>query len=235
MLEVLQKILNLLGEKLFINIIPGQGVLINNKNFDSQFNKLSSNNPTNICVPSEEQTGRKKNRIRRLQGSDKCDEGGVLGMDSSLLSDLMKNETSSNLGFQSQFNKNKILPVVTNSTREVYSETSLGFGLSIGDDNKLRRLSSNSQKIHFEIRLKTPTNYNTNTSVSDTACVQYSDGKNPLVSCESWYDDIANEVICFCDKQGLTVNVMDKALANINKFAQFPPLSTGLRKKLFII
>jgi hypothetical protein len=230
MLEVLQNILDLLGKKLFNNIIPGQGVLVNNKNFDSQLNKLSSNNPTSICVPSEEQTRRKKYKIRRLQGDDKCDEGGVLGMDSSLLGDLMKNETSSNLGFQSQYNKNKNLPVTTNSTREIYSETSLGFELSVGDNNKLRRLSKIGQKIKFEIRLKTPTNYNTNTSVSDTACVQYSNGKDAEVSCDSWYDDVNNEVICFCEEQGLTVNVMDKVLASKNKLKQFPPLSTALCK-----
>ena len=190
-------------------------------------NKLSSNNPTNICVSSEEQTRRKKYKIRRLQARDKCQEGGVLGLDSSLLSDLMKNETSSNLGFQCQFNKNKNLAIETNSTREIYSETSLRFGLSVGENNKLRKLSS-GQKIYFEIRLKIPSNYDTNTSVSDTACVQYSDRKNPVVSCESWYDDSTNEVICYCVEQGLTVNVMDKLLANKNKLTQFPPLNIGI-------
>ena len=222
----------MLGDKLFNNIIPGQGVVVNNKNFDAQMNKLSSNNPTNICVAAEEQTGegRKKYRIRRLQGKKECDEAGVLGMDSSTLGGLMKNESSSNLGFQSQFSKNKNLPVATNSTRAIYSETALGFGLSVGDDNKLRRLSSDNQNIFFEIRLKTPPKTDTNTSVTDTACVQYGDEKNPGVSCESWYDNLTNEVICYCSKQGLTVNVMDKALSNINKFSQFPSLSIELCK-----
>ena len=228
MLEVLQNNLDLLGKKLFNNIIPGQGVLFNNQNFDTQMNKISSNNPTNICVPFEEQIGRKKYKIRRLQGDDKFNEGGVLIMNSSLLGDLMKNETSSNLGFQSQYNKNKNLPITTNSTRKIYSETSLGFELLVGHNYTF--IQSNTKKIHFEIRLKTPPNYNSNTSVSDTACVQYSDGKNAEVSCDSWYDDRNNEVICFCEKQGLTVNVMDKTLSNLNKLKQFPPLSTGICK-----
>jgi len=232
MLEVLQKIIDKLGEKLFQNIVPGQGILVNNKNFDSQMNKLSSNNPTNICVPSEEQTRRKNYKIRRLEGKKECDDEGVLGINKNTLGELMKNETSSNLGFQSQYNKNKNLPVATNSTREIFSETSLDFGLSVGDDNKLRRLTTSNQKINFEIRLKIPPKLDTNTSVSDTACVQYSDGKNPGVSCDSWYDEITSEVICYCQKQGLTVNVMDKALSNINKLKQFPTLTTEFCKNI---
>lgn len=223
----MQKIIDNLGEKLFNNIIIGQAVVVNNDNFDSQMNKLSSNNPTNVCVASEHQSKRIK-RIRRLQQKEECDEGGVLGMDSKTLSDLMKNQTSSNLGFQSQYNKNKNLPVATNKTREIFSETSLGFGLSIGNENKLRRLTSHETNIHFEIRLKTPQKSDTETSISDTACVQYSDGENPAVSCESWYDDSVGEVICFCSKQGLTVNVMDKALSNLNKLGQFPALSIDI-------
>ena len=46
----------------------------------------------------------------------------------------------------------------------------------------------------------------------------------------SWYDDITNEVVCVCSKQGLTVNVMDKALSNLGKLGQFPGLGAELCK-----
>ena len=246
MVESLQDILDILAQKLFNNIIPGQGVLVNNNNFDTQLNKVSINNPTNINIESDENNKKRKininnnrnrNRIRRLTGKNECQEGSVLCINSNLLEGLMKNETSSNIGFQSQLNKNKNLPVETNLTRKVFSENSLGFHLSIGNEKNLRRLES-LDSVYYEIRLKIPSESKTNTKVTDTACVQYANknegnntnSKEPSVSCESWYDDPLNEVVCYCKNQGLTVNMEDSFLSNVNKLSQFPLTKITLRK-----
>ena len=53
MVKFLQEIIDKLGEKLFNNIIPGQGIVTTNKNFDTQVNKISSLNPKSICVEPE--------------------------------------------------------------------------------------------------------------------------------------------------------------------------------------
>jgi hypothetical protein len=246
--ENLQNILDVLGEKLFNNIIPGQGVLVNNKNFDTQLNKISKNNPTNICIESEEQYKKRKinskrNRIRRLNGKKECLEGSVFGMKSDLLEGLMKNQTSTNIGFQSQLNKNKNLPIETNSTREVFSENSLGFELKIGNGNNLRELQLTSiETIYYEIRLKIPISSETYTEISDTVCVQYTKndkkekkyGKEPLVSCDSWYDQVNYEVVCYCNHQGLTVNLKDPTLSAINISSQFPINKKNLCKHLIL-
>jgi len=201
-------------------------------------NKISSNNPKSVCVVhSEPKLFKKKynRRIRRLQASSECGEESVMGLDKNLIGDIMKNETSSEFGFQSQYNKNKNLPIETNAERAVFSTTSLEFSLSAGDSNKkMRRLQAQNLMINFEIRLKVPpkkAGENT-TDVGDTACVQYVTGKNknPDVSCMSWYDDLTNEVVCVCNKEGLTVNVMDKGLSNIGKLKQFPELGADLCK-----
>ena len=238
MITILQSILDILNEKLFANIIQGQNIIVQNNNFDAQMNKVSSNNLKSVCVGASEPKllNKKYNRrIRRLQDSSECGEETVMGLDKNLIGEIMKNETSANFGFQSKFNKNKILPIETNAERGIFSETSLEFGLSRGDSNKkMKRLQEQNLIINLEIRLKVPpikAGSNT-TDVGDTACVQYDKdkNKNPHVSCESWYDDTTNEVVCFCSKQGLTVNVMDKALSNIGKLRQFPGLGAELCK-----
>jgi hypothetical protein len=229
MVTILQSILDILNEKLFANIILGQNIVVENNNFDAQMNKVSSNNLKSVCVGASEAKLFKKKynrRIRRLQASSECGEESVMGLGKNLIGYIMKNENSPNFGFQSQFNKNKILPIETNYERGIFSETSLEFGLSGGDSNKkMRRLQAQNLIINFEIRLKVPpikAGSNT-TDVGDTACVQYDKDKkkNPHVSCESWYDDTMNEVVCVCSKHGLTVNVMDKALTNKGKLGQF--------------
>jgi len=241
MLSTLQNILDILNHKLFNNIVTGQNIVVANANFDIQMNKMSSNNPKRVCVRSAEaellNKRNKFNRIRNLQASEDCGEESVLGLDKKLINEVMKNETSPNLGFQSQFNKNKNLPIETNAEREVFSETSLEFGLSKGDSNeKMRMLQQNNLNLNFEIRLKIPhikAGANV-TDVGDTACVQYSMNKkkNPDVSCESWYSELTSEVVCVCNKQGLTVNVMDKGLSNIGKLGQFPGLGAEICNKL---
>jgi len=237
MLRVLQSILDLLNEKLFKNIVTGQNVIVVNNNFDNQMNKVSSNNPKPVCIDSSDTLllEKKKNyrRIRKLNPNDSCDEESIMSLDKNLIGDLMKNETSDNLGFQSQYNKNKNLPIKTSEERQVFSETSLEFGLSTGaSGKKMRRLEVNNLPIKFEIRLIIPAKRpsDNSTEIGATACVQYDKdkNKNPDVSCMSWYDDATSEVVCVCNKQGLTVNVMDKALSNLGKLAQFPGLGAEI-------
>ena len=87
--------------------------------------------------------------------------------------------------------------------------------------------------IYFEIRLKVPNIGNNTDIVTDTTCVQYDKNKIPDVSCFSWYDSLANEVVCQCNKQGLTVNIMDKGLSNASKLVQFPSISIEICKIFF--
>jgi len=68
--------------------------------------------------------------------------------------------------------------------------------------------------------------------IEDTTCVQYPE-KKADVSCESWYNLENNEVICSCLKQGLTVNIFDKAISNISKLKQFPILAVDICMNIF--
>jgi len=214
----------------------GQTILVINENFCSQINKISKNNIKSICVSNNQSKLRNKNyrRIRRLQAQESCSLESVLHLDPEKLEELMKNQTASNIGFQSQLNKNKNLPIVTYKERQIFSETALDFSLSIGDTkNRFRNLNTNIINMNFEIRLKIPKKKNENDNFADvgeTTCVQYqkSDNKDPDVSCMSWYDDLTSEVVCVCNKQGLTVNVGDKALSNMSKLRQFPSLGAEL-------
>jgi len=40
---------------------------------------------------------------------------------------------------------------------------------------------------------------------------------------------MSKEVVCNCNKQGLTVNISDKALSNFSKIAQFPSFGAEIR------
>lgn len=73
----------------------------------------------------------------------------------------------------------------------------------------------------FDIRLTIPSKKSSNTNIADTLCVQYDENKVPNDSCESLYDKDNNEVICFCKKQGLTVNIMDSKLSHFSRLTQF--------------
>jgi len=236
MLKILQSFLDALKEKILNNVIVGQTIIVINENFDAQMNKISTNNVKSICVSNSESSLKRKDykRIRRLQARENCSSDSVLGIDSDLIESIMNNETSSNIGFQSQLNKNRNLPIEVNKERQVFSESALDFGLFSQDSkNRFRKLNSNNFNINFEIRLKIPKKKNENdNSIGDTTCVQYQkiDNKDPEVSCMSWYDDLTNEVVCVCNKQGLTVNVSDKALSNISKLRQFPSLGAEICK-----
>jgi len=236
MLKILQSILDTLNEKIFNNVIVGQTIEVINQNFNAQINKVSKNNVNSICVTdlATMLKFKKNKKIRRLKSQESCESDSVFGLDSNLLFSLMKNHTSSNVGFNSQLNKNKNLPIETSAERQIFSESSFDFELRTGDmKNSFRNLNTNNLNINFEIRLKIPRKINENDSSAnfeDTTCVQYqkTNEKEPDVSCMSWYDDLTNEVVCVCNKQGLTVNVKDSALANIGKLSQFPGLKSDL-------
>jgi len=237
MLKNLQSILDILKEKLFNNIIVGQTIKIFNQNYDAQINRISKNNVRSICVSNSESKLIQKNykRIRRVQYMYDCLSDNVLSIDSDLLQNIMKNETSSFVGFQSQLNKNKNLPIDVSKERQIFSETSLDFILGIGDSNyKFRKLNTNDLNINFEIRLKIPSNKknenNYSTDVGDSTCVQYqkTDKKVFEIICETWYDEDESEVVCVCNKQGLTINIIDKVLSKFSKLKQFPSLGIEL-------
>ena len=232
-IEIFQKVLNKLDEKLFNNIISGQNILVNNINFDTQMNKISVYNQKDICVGTEERRNKKQKRIRRLQAKDSCfPDTDILTINSSLVKQIMQNITEPNLGFQSQLTKGKTLPIKTDSTRKIFSETSLNFTLyAIKDNKKLRKLQKEILYLNFEIRLKIPARKYNFTESINTCCVQFENSDNPNgESCESWYDDNTNEVVCYCNKQGLTVNIFDKTLSNLNKLIQIPRLRVAMRK-----
>ena len=67
LLNKIQLFLNILNSKLFKNIIDGQGLLIENENYNTQMNKVSSLNIPDISVDynSSERKLRKKSKIRR--------------------------------------------------------------------------------------------------------------------------------------------------------------------------
>jgi hypothetical protein len=212
-----------LNKKLYNNITPGQGIISINKNFDIQINKVSSINPKNIFVDLYDCDKKKrKNKVRHLNTI--CQHNPIMDINKENITNLIKNENSDNIGFNSHLYKNKNLPVVTNSTRKIFSENSLNFTISTEKGKKQKNidLMEEGKKIYFEMRFDIPQGKNETEMITDTACVQYDEDKNPGVTCESWYDIHSSQVVCSCEKYGLTVNVYDKALSNMNKLSQFP-------------
>jgi len=141
---------------------------------------------------------------------------------------LLEAEKSQSLGFNSQLNKIKNIPVKINNTRTIFSENSLEFELIVEDSSskkfrKLQSLKINELNINFNIRLKVPQLSNMTSQVTDSLCVQYEkdDKENPKYLCSSWYDYESNEVVCECQQQGLTINLIDNALAHVGKIKQF--------------
>lgn len=57
-------------------------------------------------------------------------------MNKNILEEAMKNQTSSELGFNSQYNRNKNLPIETNKDRQIFCETSLKYEVYIGGKEK---------------------------------------------------------------------------------------------------
>ena len=108
---------------------------------------------------------------------------------------------------------------------------SIDFGLTIDDKNGKTRKLESFENLHFEIRLKMPV-ITDETIIYEATCVQYSN-KQPDTSCESWYDLTTFEVVCYCAKQGSTVNVLDKVMTNVSKFKQFPAIKISICKYIF--
>ena len=129
-ISVIQSITDILNEKLFNNIIPGQNIVVVYYSFETQITKVSAINPKSICAASTDnpnENQKRRVRIRRLEDTEECGEESALALNKSLITNLMSNDTSANVGFQSQLNKNKNIAVETNSTREIFSKTSMKF------------------------------------------------------------------------------------------------------------
>jgi len=246
LLDTLQKYLNTLNSKLFSNIINGQALLFTNENYTIQMNKISQLNVPYLSIDYDNFDKKfrnlnnnkniynsgigfsKQTKIRYLQNSntDDCSDSiSALCIPSKNITSIINNEGSTGICFQGQLNHKETLPI-----KEKQFSNSLDFGLSVeGKNGNSRKLDLSKLNIRFEVRLKLPNKDNSSSPLEDATCVQYFD-KKPNISCESWYDHIANEVICSCLKQGLTVNVMDKALSNFSKLYQFPLLDSDLCK-----
>jgi len=221
----LESIIEKLNKKIYKNITPGQGIISINQNLNTQLNKVSSTNPKNIFIEYEvmdDNKKKRKNKVRRL--NTEIPDNPILDINKENITSFIKKEESDNLGFYSLLYKNKHLPVETNSTRKIFSENSLNFSLSTEKDDQQKNidLEKEGNKIYFEMRFDIPKNSTKSKEMMDTCCVQYDEKKNPTTSCESWYDDKTDQVVCNCEKYGLTVNVYDKALSTMNKLLQFP-------------
>lgn len=234
----MEKIVTSLNDKIFENMIDGERILILNSNYDIQMNKVSIINPMDICFDYNSKTrilnnvisNKNKNSklMRKLNSNCPFSDSPAINIPSNNVTSILSNTSKTSLGFQGQLNKNIDLNI--NSTQ---FSNSLDFGLSVGNsqEKKFKKLSAEDIIINFEVRLKMPENAD-NSNIVDATCVQYTKSK-PDISCSSWYDVETKEVICVCNKQGLTVNVLDKSLSFISKLAQFPGLTTGLSNKLY--
>jgi len=203
-------------------------------------NKVSTLNVPTLAVDYDSGSERKFNRNRRktkiryLQKQNNQEDcttsEAAICIPPGNLTSIMNSTGSNGVGFQVQLNKKDNLPI-----EEKQFSNSLDFTLSAeGKDRRFRMLDLADLNIRFEIRLKMPV-LNDTSNVQEATCVQYNPKKVPDTSCESWYDTETNEVVCSCEKQGLTVNVLDKALSNISKVLQFPSLSASLCKNAFKI
>lgn len=243
--------MNRLGLKFFNSIIPGQNVIIINSSSDTQVSKISNIYPQTLSVTYTDKSEDSKafnfkkfkfKRIRKLQATENCNEYQAFCLPREQVNNMINNSNMANMGFKSQLNKNKNIPVETNSTRSIFSESSMNFTLSFNNDHsnavatsaegdEKRYLSSDNQEIYYEIRLKLPKRKTEAEEIGNTACAQYDNNKIPdAQACQSWYDNEAFEVVCQCQKQGLTVNVMDNVLSNVGKLAQFPALNANICK-----
>jgi hypothetical protein len=230
LLDTLQNYLNEINAKLFTNIVNGQGLLVTNESYDTKMNKVSKLNVPILGIDYDSGERRlnkyKKSKIRYLQNSNNQEDCGnsiaAICIPPRNILSIMNNSGSNGVGFQGQLNHKDNLPI-----QEEQFSNSLDFRVSAEEKGgKLRMLNNAELNISFEIRLKMPV-LKDSSVVQAATCVQY-DKKTADTSCESWYDTDTNEVVCSCIKQGLTVNVMDKALSSASKLKQFPSLSSNL-------
>jgi len=228
-----QFIIKKINEKIFNNSIVGQTIEVENNNFNSQFSKISKKNTKDLFVLNEESFDYKlkkykKTKIRKLQidnNSNNCDEWMTFCLPSNSIKEILEKEDSEKIGFNSQLNKNKNIAIKTNNTRKIFSQNSLDFELQVDDpiSKRFRKLESNNLFINYNIRLKLPDIKRNSSVVGDSLCVQYNknDQDNPNISCETWYDYLTNEVVCECQKQGLTINLIDKTMSQLGILKQF--------------
>jgi len=233
-----EKLINLSNTHIQRNIIPGENIYIFNNNYNTKISKLSTRNIFDLNMEyQEEGEFRNKNFLRRLNEKDfnenNCEKMAFCFNKDKIIKymDSTPNKKIAEIDFKLKLNKNRFLNVELNSTRRVFSETSLDFNIDFMGKDKKRILTNTSSKINYEMRLKLNENsFINNTLISDTACVKYDENKNIDNSCESWYDEASLEVNCSCRNQGLVVNIMDKFVSNINILIQFPVLTIGISK-----
>jgi len=178
-----QTILTGITEHIFNNTIEGQNLEIVNINFDSQINKISNKNTKDLFILNDMSDQSKfkkyhKTKIRNLQlnnNSNNCEDSMTFCLPSNTIKDILENQQSEKLGFNSQLNKNKNIAIKTNNTRKIFSETSLNFDIKV-DDSKFKRFRNLELKdltINFNIRLKIPDLKSNISDIGDSLCVQY--------------------------------------------------------------
>ena len=174
----------------------------------------------------------KKNRIIRVLSNDEdCNNEEVFTFDKNKINSLMNNN-SEGIEFVAKYNKDNNINVKTDSTRQLFSESSFDFSIKTIDNfnKKDRNIQEKENNVQvYETRLKIPENKTAADFLSETSCSLYST-KNRLdpSTCITWYDDIKLEVVCLCEGQGLIVNIHDKLFAALSKMKQFPQTSEHL-------
>lgn len=238
--------MDILQEKILNNIVSGQDVNFINVNFDSKITKVSLVNPSGICVQNSDNYNPSKKILRNLN-QENCEDYDIMKLDNKKIENLIKNNTGTQLGFQSKVSKTKNLPVPTNSSRSIFSESSLDYQISSGNsDNNENNDENDKENIRdsnvpkkfkilmtFEIRLKMPKDKNV--KIDDTTCVQYKSISKRLKvdTCKTFYDRNVFEIICICNGLGLTTNIRDKALSSFSKLSQFNLKGVDLCEKIF--
>jgi len=225
--------MGIINEQVFNNTIEGQTIEIINVNFNSQLNKISNTNTKDLFILSKDSDYSKfkkykKTQIRNIQNdnnADDCEDSMTFCLPSSVIKEILENENSEKLGFNSVLNKNKNIPIKTNSRRKIFSEDSLDFELKVDvpKSKKFRNLDLKDLNVNYNIRLKLPDLQNHISNIGDSLCVQYekNNTNSPTISCATWYDYLTNEVVCECQKQGLTINLMDSTISQIGIIKQF--------------
>ncbi len=206
--------------------------------FDDHYNtkvsKISNKNIKDITMEYSEDQKFKKSKIVRFnqnQENNNDNEEKVFSLNKNTTRDFINSYSSQKIkeiGFELKLNKNKFLNVELNSTRSVFSETSINFDIDFSTENK-NKIPNDNITLNFETRLKiNKKSFQEEGNYTDTTCVQYNSDKELDLSCVSWYDQMANEVICKCNKKGLIVNIMDQSVSFLSKLKQFPQIDSDL-------
>ena len=239
----IQKFYTVINEKLFGNIVSGQSLEIKTPAIDIKLTKASIINVPVVSMEYENEKrfkkfNRKNNnknkiKVRHLQNNDlECDlDFSAICLNKEKMKSLMNSTGVDKIGFKGELNKNVTLPI-----KEEQFSNSINFYFTDEDEgNKNRILSENKVNFDFEVRLKLPRDKEIG-DLGPATCVQYEkEKKNAETSCDSFYDLTAKEIVCKCQRQGLTVNIKDKILAQISKLKQFPPLLDHFCKNYFIL